>query len=108
MANKKLRKKVGEMEVERGVEDMRIFELEQALKDMTMSRDDEKEKRERAEAELASVIASNKTLIEDNSQIKYSMWYISVCKDRQNPIPNTLIFPGNPQDTERIEYKVTG
>ncbi|KAL8125123.1 hypothetical protein AgCh_012703 [Apium graveolens] len=38
----------------------------------------------------------------------YSMWYISVCKDRQNPIPNTLIFPGNPQDTERIEYKVTG
>ena len=38
----------------------------------------------------------------------YSILYISVCKDRQNPIPNTLIFPGNPIDPERIEKKVTG
>ena len=37
----------------------------------------------------------------------YSMWYITVCKDRQNPNPNTLIFPENLPDTERIEYKVT-
>ena len=32
---------------------------------------------------------------------------MSVCKDRQNPNSNTLIFPENPPDTERIEYKVT-
>ena len=30
----------------------------------------------------------------------------SVCKDRQNPNLNTLIFPEDPLDTERIEYQV--